>query len=281
MTISVLMSVYKNEKADRLERCMQSIWDDQILKPDQVIIVEDGPLPEEIHKVLDSWQSRLCEKMDILINEENLGLTKSLNKGISVVKCELIARMDTDDQSTPKRFEVQERYMRDHPEIDILGGAYNIMDGKGIIQYTKYFKHSHEEMLKQIYWRCPLSHPTVMMRSSIFKDKCLRYDERFKNSQDIALWVDAVIAGCKFANTDDIVLNFTEDEDVYKRRGKVRALNEYKSFSRAAKLIYGKYSWRRVLPILRYCFRRMPVKSINYVYHSKVFKNIYKQTVKS
>ena len=278
MTIAVLMSVYKNEKADRLDRCMRSIWDDQTLKPDQIILVEDGPLPDELHKVIGLWQNKLQAKMNVLINEINLGLTKSLNKGIAVVKTDLIARMDTDDQSTPQRFEVQERFLTEHPEIDVLGGAYNIMDEKGVIQYAKYFKHSHEEMLKQICWRCPLSHPTVMMRTAMFKEKGLKYDERFRNSQDIALWVDAVQAGCHFANTDDIVLNFTEDNDVYKRRGKVRALNEYKSFARAAKNLYGKYSWRRILPVMRYCFRRLPVKSINIIYHSKWFKSIYKKS---
>lgn len=278
MTIAVLMSVYKNEKAARLDRCMKSVWDDQTRKPDQIILVEDGPLPEELHVVISAWQERLKDKMDVLKNKENLGLTKSLNKGISVVKTDLIARMDTDDQSTPLRFEVQERYLEKHPEIDVLGGAYNIMDDEGVIQYAKYFKHSHEEMLKQICWRCPLSHPTVMMRTSMFKEKGLEYDERFRNSQDIALWVDAILAGCRFANTDDVVLNFTEDNDVYKRRGKVRAMNEYKSFARAAKLLYGKFSWRRVLPVMRYCFRRMPVKSINFIYHSKAFRSIYKQS---
>ena len=186
--------------------------------------------------------------------------------------------MDTDDQSTPERFEVQEKFMIEHPEIDVLGGAYNIMDEDGVIQYTKYFKHSHEEMLKQICWRCPLAHPTVMLRTSMFKEKGLKYDERFRNSQDIALWVDAIQAGSRLANSDDIVLNFTEDNDVYKRRGKVRAMNEYKSFARAAKHIYGTYSWRRILPVLRYCFRRMPVKSVNMIYHSKAFKSIYSKS---
>ncbi len=277
-SIAVLMSVYKKETGVRLDRCMRSIWTEQTLKPDQIILVEDGPLTDDLYSVINFWKNELHDVLVILKNSENVGLTKSLNKGLSAVKTELIARMDTDDQSTPLRFEVQENFMREHPEIDVLGGAYNIMDDKGVIQYAKYFKHSHDEMMKQICWRCPLSHPTVMMRSSMFKEKGLKYDERFRNSQDIALWVDAVLAGCKFANTDDVVLNFTEDDDVYKRRGKVRAMNEYKSFSRAAKLIFGNYSWRRILPVLRYCFRRMPVKSINIIYHSKWFKNIYKKS---
>lgn len=278
MTIAVLMSVYKKEKAERLDRCIRSIWDDQILKPDQVILVEDGPLTVELYEIINKWVKKLEGVITILKNEENLGLTRSLNKGIAVVRTELIARMDSDDQSTPTRFKVQEKFMRTHPEIDVLGGAYNIMDDNGVIQYAKYFKHTHEEMIKQICWRCPLSHPTVMMRTSLFKEKGLKYDERFRNSQDIALWVDAALAGCKFANTDDVVLNFTEDNDVYKRRGKVRAMNEYKSFSRAAKKLFGVYSWRRVLPVMRYCFRRLPANSIGFIYHSKAFKQIYKKT---
>lgn len=275
MTIAVLMSVYKNEKADRLERCMKSIWDDQTLKPDQIILVEDGPLPDELYQVINTWRCKLQKKLDVLKNEVNLGLTKSLNKGISVVKTDLIARMDTDDQSTPNRFEVQKRYLEEHPEIDVLGGACNVMNEKGESLYTQYFKTTHSEMIKQICWRCPLPHPTVMMRTKMFTEKGLKYDERFRNSQDIALWVDAVLAGCTFANLDFVVLNFTEDRGVYSRRGKVRAKNEYKSFSRAARLLYGRYSWRRILPILRYCFRCLPVGLISYIYQSPFFKKVF------
>jgi len=254
MTIAVLMSVYKNEKADRLERCIKSIWDDQTLKPDQVILVEDGPLSDELYQVISTWQCKLKDKMDVLKNEVNLGLTKSLNKGISFVKTELIARMDTDDQSTPIRFEVQERYLKEHPEIDVLGGACNVINEKGESLYTQYFKKTHSEMIKQICWRCPLPHPTVMMRTKMFTEKRLKYDERFRNSQDIALW---------------------EDRGVYSRRGKVRAKNEYKSFSRAARLLYGRYSWRRILPILRYSFRCLPVGLISYIYQSSFFKKVF------
>lgn len=275
MTIAVLMSVYKNETAARLDRCMKSIWDDQTLKPNQIILVEDGPLPDELHQVIDIWKNRLNDVMDILVNKENIGLTKSLNRGIDIVKTDLIARMDTDDQSMPTRFEVQERYLEDHPEIDVLGGANNVVDGEGNLKYTQYFTASHEDMMKQICWRCPLSHPTVMMRTSMFTEKGLKYDERFRNSQDIALWVDAALAGCRFANSEDIVLSFTEDSDVYKRRGKVRAKNEYKSFARAAKLLHGKYSWRRLLPVVRYCFRRMPVWLIGAIYNSKPFRRVF------
>ena len=277
MTIAVLMSVYKSEKGVYLDRALKSVWDDQTYKPSQIILVEDGPLTSELYDVIANWEKRLPDVMCILINENNVGLTVSLNKGLKKVTSDYIARMDTDDQSVPKRFELQVDFLNKNPNIDVVGGAIQIVDKIGIPKYIKHTKLTHEEMLKQICWKCPLMHPTVMMRNTMFTDKGLSYDERFRNSQDIALWVDAIMAGCKLANIPDVLLNFTEDEDVYRRRGKVRALNEYKSFARAAKNIYGRYSPRRILPILRYMFRRMPIGLIKVAYNSKWMKKTFKE----
>ena len=97
MSISVLMSVYKSEKADYLARALRSVWTDQTLKPDEIVLVEDGPLGDELIRVIIDWKSLLRERLVLLRNDCNLGLTKSLNKGLSVVKSDFIARMDSDD----------------------------------------------------------------------------------------------------------------------------------------------------------------------------------------
>lgn len=276
MTISVLMSVYKSEKDIYLDRAIKSVWDDQTYKPSQIILVEDGPLTPELYDVIEKWQKRISEVLCLIINEENVGLTISLNKGLKMVTSDLIARMDTDDQSVPDRFAKQVEFLKEHSDIDVVGGAMEIVDKNGNSKYIKHTKLHHEEMVKQICWKCPLMHPTVMMRNSMFVDKGLSYNEEFRNAQDIALWVDAIMAGCKLANLPDVLLKFTEDEDVYRRRGKVRAFNEYKSFARAAKNIFGTYSPRRILPVLRYVFRRMPVGVIKAAYNSKWMKKIFK-----
>ena len=276
MTISVLMSVYKSEKDIYLDRAIKSVWDDQTYKPSQIILVEDGPLTPELYDVIEKWQKRISEVLCLIINEENVGLTISLNKGLKMVTSDLIARMDTDDQSVPDRFAKQVEFLKEHSDIDVVGGAMEIVDKNGNSKYIKHTKLHHEEMVKQICWKCPLMHPTVMMRNSMFVDKGLSYNEEFRNAQDIALWVDAIMAGCKLANLPDVLLKFTEDEDVYRRRGKVRAFNEYKSFARAAKNIFGTYSPRRILPVLRYVFRRMPVGVIKAAYNSKRMKKIFK-----
>lgn len=276
MTISVLMSVYKSEKPEYLDRALKSVWDDQSYKPAQIILIEDGPLTDGLYDVIGKWEKKLNEVLCVIINQVNLGLTASLNKGIKIVSSEFIARMDTDDQCTPDRFALQVAFLQKHPEIDVVGGAMQIVDKHGSAKYIKHTKLQHEEMVKQMGYKCPLMHPTVMMRSSMFTAKGLSYDERFRNSQDIALWVDAIIAGCKLANLPDVLLYFTEDEDVYQRRGKVRALNEYKSFARAAKFVYGTYSPKRILPVIRYLFRRMPVGIIKMAYNSKYMKKFFK-----
>lgn len=274
MTISVLMSVYKSEKGSYLDRAMKSVWDDQTYKPSQIILIEDGPLTDELYRVIDKWDKKLGDILCLIKNEQNIGLTKSLNKGLKKVTSELIARMDSDDQSLPKRFELQEKYLREHPDIDILGGTDRIVDKDGNLKRLQIYKLTHDEIVKQMCWRCPVSHPGVMLRNSMFTEKGLSYNEEFRNSQDIALWVDAVIAGCKMANLEDEMINFTEDGDVYSRRGKVRAMNEYKSFSKGAKYIFGTYSPRRILPVVRYCSRRMPVFMIKWMYESKILKRI-------
>lgn len=277
MTISVLMSVYYKEKPEYLNRALTSIWDDQTLKPSQIVLVEDGPLGEELLSVIDQWQGKLSSVLCLLANETILGLTKSLNKGIKVITSDLIARFDTDDVCLPTRFELQEKFLKENPDIDVVGGAVEVIDKAGNMKYIKHSKLKHEELIKEICWKCPLPHPGVMMRTSMFTVKGLSYNEEFRNSQDICLWVDAVLAGCKLANLPEEVIQFTEDDEVYTRRGKVRAMNEYKSFARAAKEIYGKFSPRRILPVVRYIFRRMSVGIIKNVYNGPIMKKIFKK----
>ena len=130
MTISVLMSVYKSEKGEYLDRSLQSVWDDQTRKPEQIVLVEDGPLTEELYAVIDKWKGMLGDKLVVCRNEQNLGLTKSLNKGIELITSDLIARSDSDDISAPQRFELQEKFFRENPEIDILGGSMQEFDNE-------------------------------------------------------------------------------------------------------------------------------------------------------
>jgi glycosyltransferase involved in cell wall biosynthesis len=101
------MSVHKSEEAVFLDRSLKSVWDDQTLKPSQIVLVEDGPLGDDLLAVVDKWKKCLGNALCICKNEVNLGLTKSLNIGLAHVTSDLVARADSDDISAPHRFELQ------------------------------------------------------------------------------------------------------------------------------------------------------------------------------
>ena len=269
MSISVLMSVYKSEEPTFFNRALQSVWDDQIVKPIQIVLVEDGPLGDGLRAVVDQWKEKLGDTMTVLVNEENIGLTKSLNKGISVVKGELIARMDSDDISLPERFELQERFFKEHPDIDIIGGSLREFDDNNPELRVRHYPLTHDEAVKYICKASPLAHPTVMMRRRIF-DSGLRYNEKYRMSQDIALWFDAIISGYRIANLPEVTINFRSLGDVFKRRSRAKAWNEFKIYMNGIYRMNGLLTLKYRYPIARLCFRLMPPSVVKFIYGSKM-----------
>lgn len=267
-TISVITSVYKNENPKYLDRALQSIWTDQTLKPYEIILVEDGPLPDSLHEVIQRWKDSLNDTLVVLTNNVNLGLTKSLNKGIGVAKGDFIARMDSDDISAPHRFEKQTEFLNSHPEISILGGSIQEFFDEGHYLNIRHYPHSHQEVLSCIYKCSPLAHPSVMMRRDIFSKGGLSYNEKYRTSQDIALWYDAILAGYEISNVSDVVLFFRRDNNMYKRRNKSKAWNEFKIYINGIYRLFGLFTTKYIYPIARLIFRLMPIKIIKWIYGS-------------
>ena len=274
MSISVLMSVYKSEKADYLARALRSVWTDQTLKPDEIVLVEDGPLGDELIRVIIDWKSLLRERLVLLRNDCNLGLTKSLNKGLSVVKSDFIARMDSDDISHPLRFERQVRYLKEHPEVSVLGGALQEFDAEHEDLGIRHYPLTNKDVKSSICKASPLAHPTVMMRRFIF-DNGLRYDERYRTSQDLALWYDVLCKGYQIGNIKDVTIYFRREGDVFKRRNKRKnTFIEFKIYVNGISRLYGRFSWRYIYPIARLMFRLLPVSVVRKIYGSNIRKRI-------
>ena len=281
MTISVLMSVYKSEKGAFLDRSLQSVWDDQTRKPEQIVLIEDGAIPEELELIIDSFQLRVnasgVAKMVVVKLPENGGLTKALNAGIKHVTGELIARMDSDDISAPQRFELQEKFLRENPEIDILGGSMQEFDDEHECLNVRHYPLTHEDACKYIVKACPLAHPAVMMRRRIF-DEGLHYDERYRMSQDIKLWYDAILAGYRMANLQEIVLFFRQQGDVFRRRSRVKAWNEFKIYMNGIYRMHGLFTLAYRYPIARYVFRNLPPSLVKKIYESGMRKKVLEGT---
>lgn len=273
MSISVLMSVYKSEKSSYLDRALKSVWNDQTLKPNEIILVEDGPLGEDLNEVVDHWKERLSDRLVLLCNETNLGLTKSLNKGLKYVRSEYIARMDSDDISDPLRFERQFNYLQEHPGIDVLGGALQEFNDENSNLNVRHYPLSPEQCREYIVKASPLAHPTVMMRRRIF-DEGITYNEQYRTSQDIALWFELLSKGYSIANIPEVTILFRRDDAVFKRRNRSKAINEFKIYMSGIKRLYGVYTFAYLYPMFRLVFRLLPTFVVKWIYGSSIRKRV-------
>lgn len=212
---SVLMSVYYKEKASYFSEAISSMID-QTIKPDEIVIVKDGPLTEELDKVINQFDSEYPGLFKIITNEQNIGLGLSLQKGILACSNQLIARMDSDDISRKDRIEKQLALFRKNPDLDICGGHIQEFSEKGLLGIRS-VPLSNDDIYAYIKRRCPFNHMTVMYK----KDAVVKAGnyQHFLYNEDYKLWIDMYLNQCKMANVDDILVDVRVDENLYKRRG--------------------------------------------------------------
>lgn len=275
MTISVIISVYQTENPKYFEEALKSIWDDQTRKPEQIVLVEDGPLTEGLYNVVNAWKKKLGDALCVCQNEKNLGLTKSLNIALGHVSSNLVARMDSDDRSDAMRFERQVAFLESHPDVDIVGGALQEFDETHECLNIRKYPQTHEEVKKYIMKACPLAHPSVMMRMKMFREG-LCYDERYRMSQDIQLWFDAILKGYHIGNIPEVVLYFRRAGDVFKRRSRVKAKNEFKIYMNGIYRMHGLWTTAYRYPIARYIFRNLPTPIVKWIYGSRLRTKVLK-----
>lgn len=189
--ISVIFSVYNG--APYLKEAIESVLN-QIFTDFEFIIVDDGST-DETPKILDGFTDRRIVRLK---NEKNLGLVQSLNKALGVAQGKFIARMDADDISLPERFAKQIAYLEKHPEVGVLGTAMTQVDKRGRPISVLVPPLHHEFILWQMFFGCPIFHPTVMMRRSIVAAAGY-YDVNFIHAEDIELW-SRLFNRTKFAN---------------------------------------------------------------------------------
>ena len=210
---SVLMSLYKKEHPEYLRLAIDSMLN-QTVKPDEIVLVEDGPLTDELYAVEDEYK----DKLTIVVNEKNLGLGLALNEGLKVCRNELVARMDTDDISKPDRCEKQLEYFAAHPKTTILGGQIEeFIDSLGNIVGKREVPQTDEDLKRYMKKRCPFNHMTVMFKKSDVM-KVGNYQDWFWN-EDYYLWIRMALADCIFANLPKVLVQVRVGEEMYARRG--------------------------------------------------------------
>lgn len=248
---SVITSVYKNDKPDFVREAFDSMLLRQTVKPTEIVLVQDGPVPLELVQLLAEYEETYPEIIHIIRLEKNGGLGNALKLGVENAKNEIVARMDSDDICLPNRFEKQLAYLEDHPECDIVGGQMTeFIDTPDNIVGRREVPLNNEEIYEFMKSRCALNHVTVMFRKEAVL-KAGNYQDWFWN-EDYYLWVRMMKNHCVFANIPDVAVNVRSGADQYARRG---GLKYFKSEIGIKKLMLNKGMITRTQFVVNYVER--------------------------
>ena len=214
---SVLMSVYEKEHPEYFRQAMDSMIN-QSVKPDEIVLVEDGPLTEELYAVVKEYEEKYPGLLHIVMNENNLGQGIAFNRGLLECKNELIAHMDTDDIAVIDRCEKQLLFFDANPDVAVLGGQIEefIMSKEQIIG-KRVVPERDQDIKKYMGKRCPLNHVTVMYKRQAVL-AAGNYQDWFCN-EDYYLWIRMAKIGCIFANLPETLAFVRVNDSSYARRG--------------------------------------------------------------
>ena len=228
---SVVTSVYRNDKPEFVCVALDSMLVEQTLKPSEIVLVQDGPVPIELEELLSEYETKYPDVMHIIRLAKNGGLGNALRLGVENATYNIVARMDSDDICLPNRFEKQVSYMEVHPEYDIMGGQTTEFIGEPTnIIGKRVVPESNDSIYNYMKSRCALNHVTVMFR----RDSILKvgnYKDWFWN-EDYYLWVRMMMNKCVFANLPDVLVNVRSGEGQYARRGGIKYFKSEKGIQR-------------------------------------------------
>ena len=263
---SVLMSIYYKENPAWFRIALDSIIN-QTLQPNEIVLVEDGKLTDELYQVIDEYKSKYPNLFNIVQLEKNSGLGEALRIGVLNCSNELIARMDTDDISEPKRFEKQIKYMSEHPNIDVMGGWFSeFADNPENITGIRKLPLKNDEIYKYGQFRCPMDHVTV-----IFKKQSVinagNYIQIGK-IEDYYIWARMLKQGYKFANIPECLVNVRAGIGMLNRRSRLNYFLESELPLQKELLKIGYINFFQFLRniILKFLLRIIPMKAMGLIY---------------
>ncbi len=180
VSISVVMPTY-NQVVPVLKRATESILS-QTFHDFEFIIIDDGSTNESTGYL----SSLRDERVYIIRNETNLGITKSLNIGFRAAKGKYIARMDSDDYSYPDRFQKQFDFMERHPDVIMCGS-------NPVRQFGRFSMDRYK--VKMLFMNPGPLHPSAFFNHEKLNQYNLQYDESLPYAQDYAMWAEIIRHG--------------------------------------------------------------------------------------
>jgi glycosyltransferase involved in cell wall biosynthesis len=236
--VSFVISVHNGENF--LKNCIDSVLN-QTFKDFECIILNNGST-DKTQKILEQYTDSRFK----IICQENIGVSRSLNKGIHLARGSLIARLDADDISSADRLDKQVNFMIKNPQVVLCGSRFReLIRGESLPQRVAFIKMD-KPIRKSMSLFNPFAHSTVMFRKKTFIDSG-GYSDKYKNGLDYDLWFRMLALGeAQILDYELCLIRFTEQSFSYrnKRRQKMEGIlirwNAFKTYggNPAAVLFY-------------------------------------------
>jgi glycosyltransferase involved in cell wall biosynthesis len=213
---SLLMAVYGGDDPAFLRDAFVSTVHDQTRRPDEVVLVQDGPVPEVMSATIDELVRDSPVPLRLLVLEQNVGLGPALDRGLHACAHEIVARMDADDISLPERFERQLPLLE--AGADIVGsGLLEFGERVGEVLGKRTPPTDPEQIRRVVRFRDPFNHPTVVYRKGAvlaaggYTDMALM--------EDYLLFTRMLQTGARPANLAEPLVCYRIGAGAYARRG--------------------------------------------------------------
>ncbi len=217
---SVSMCVYGGDNPANFDTALDSIVH-QTVQPSEIVLTVDGPIPQTIEDVIEKYRVQLAQSsvnFRVVYLEKNMGHGEARRICFNHCQCKLIALMDADDLSVPDRFEKQLAFFAQHPELSIVGGNIHEFIGTYENCVGKRIVPEDDAAIKAyMQKRCPMNQVTVMFRKTDV-EAVGGYIDWFCE-EDYYLWLRLALAGKRFANVQECLVNVRVGEEMYQRRG--------------------------------------------------------------
>jgi len=199
--VSVLMPVHN--AGQYVEEAVRSVLR-QTFKDFQLVVMDDGCTDDTLSRIAQFKDPRIR----VIHNEKNMGIARTLNKALDLIKTEWIARMDADDVCKPDRLAKQLAFMHAHPELAVAGGWIKLCgDRKDTVRPPC----GIETVRAFLFFGNAVFHPTVMFRRSLLERHRLRYDPSYSCTEDYELWT-RIADWAAVDNQPRVVLNMRVHE---------------------------------------------------------------------
>ena len=212
---SVSMCVYGKDDPQFFRAAVESILN-QTVTPSEVVLVVDGPVPEELDAVIRGYEAMSIFR--VVRFAENQGHGNARRAGLAACSNELVALMDADDLSAPDRFQKQLAKFAGDPSLDIVGGMITEFLGEPDNVVARRDVPLEDQDIKQyMKKRCPMNQVTVMFKKTSV-DRVGGFIDWYCD-EDYYLWLRMTLAEMQFGNVPDVLVNVRVGEEMYQRRG--------------------------------------------------------------